>query len=299
MSYTDLMVNGTMNFMGIEIPVVSGGFGEDKMCVLARDVAEIHGYELFNLNKLINNNIKQFVIGVDLIDLKLAITSNNSQLIKELGFNQSQINASKNIYILSERGYIMLVAMMDNSNATKWDRMKQFVDGYFNMKTQLQKYAPSYLIEDPIARAEAWIEEQKAKRLLEQQATQLQLTLDEIVKECTTFDEFQRKCNKCVRAISNKSGQPQQEVWNDVYMFLYDKHGMNLRQRARNEREKLNEERFALKGKYYSNATLKQKVSILSTVKVLEYITVMQVIETYALKYDIVITDLFELQAKE
>ena len=40
-----MMVQGKMNFMGIEIPVVSGGFGDGKMCVTDKTVAEIHGQQ--------------------------------------------------------------------------------------------------------------------------------------------------------------------------------------------------------------------------------------------------------------
>ena len=69
MGYTDLVVKGQMNFMGIEIPVVSGGFGEDKMCVSDKTIAEIHGQPTYKIRQLINNNIKRFKDGIDIIDL--------------------------------------------------------------------------------------------------------------------------------------------------------------------------------------------------------------------------------------
>ena len=65
-----MMVQGKMNFMGIEIPVVSGGFGEGKMCILARTVAEIHGITVAEVNQNIKRNEKRFKDGVDIIDLK-------------------------------------------------------------------------------------------------------------------------------------------------------------------------------------------------------------------------------------
>ena len=57
MSYTDLMVQGSMNFMGIDIPVVSGGFGEGQMCILAKTIAEVHGVAVGNVNQRINDNL--------------------------------------------------------------------------------------------------------------------------------------------------------------------------------------------------------------------------------------------------
>ena len=43
MQNNELRVNGTQKFMGIDIPVVEGGFGENQKVILAKTVAEIHG----------------------------------------------------------------------------------------------------------------------------------------------------------------------------------------------------------------------------------------------------------------
>lgn len=37
-----IKVNGTQTFMGINIPVIEGGFGEGCKCVTVNTVAEIH-----------------------------------------------------------------------------------------------------------------------------------------------------------------------------------------------------------------------------------------------------------------
>ena len=42
----ELMIKGTQTFLGKEIPVIDGGFGEDQKVILASTVAEIHGAEL-------------------------------------------------------------------------------------------------------------------------------------------------------------------------------------------------------------------------------------------------------------
>lgn len=38
-----LQIRGKQHFMGKDIPVVLGGFGEDKRCISDKTVAEIHG----------------------------------------------------------------------------------------------------------------------------------------------------------------------------------------------------------------------------------------------------------------
>lgn len=140
MGYTDLVVKGQMNFMGIEIPVVSGGFGEDKMCILAKTIAEIHGINVKQVNQNINRNEKRFKHGIDIIDLKVAVTQSDCEILFDLGFTQNMINASKNIYLLSERGYAKLIKIMDDD--TSWDVHDKLVDDYFNMREKLQQLTP-------------------------------------------------------------------------------------------------------------------------------------------------------------
>ena len=138
MTYTDLCVKGTMNFMGIEIPVVSGGFGEDKMCILAKTIAEVHGVTVAEVNQNIKRNEKRFKDGIDIIDLK----TDNFQLcvLKDLGLTQAQIGNAKHIYLLSERGYAKLIKIMDDDKS--WDVHDKLVDDYFNMREKLQNTLP-------------------------------------------------------------------------------------------------------------------------------------------------------------
>ena len=42
----ELKINGTQEFMGMSIPIITGGFGEKCKTVLAKTVAEIHDVDL-------------------------------------------------------------------------------------------------------------------------------------------------------------------------------------------------------------------------------------------------------------
>lgn len=123
---------GKYEFTGIE-----GGFGEGKKAMLVKDIAEIHGRPVFKVNELINRNIKRFKDCIDVIDLK---ENNFAIFLKDSGFNQAQINASKNIYLLSERGYSKLLKILEDDKA--WEIYEELVDNYFNMRSE-QKKLPS------------------------------------------------------------------------------------------------------------------------------------------------------------
>lgn len=189
-----VMVNGKMNFMGLEIPVVSGGFGESKMCILAKTVAEIHGVTVAEVNQNIKRNEKRFTVGKDIIDLK----THNSELsvLKDLGFTQAQIGNAKNIYLFSERGYAKLIKIMDDDKS--WEVHDKLVDDYFNLRDKVQQLPMSpveaYLAMSEEDRAIAYftkVKEDKEKALLlEQQAPKVSY-FDKFIDTDTTFTSTQ------------------------------------------------------------------------------------------------------------
>ncbi|MGN9067318.1 ORF6N domain-containing protein [Ligilactobacillus agilis] len=119
---------GAFEFTGIE-----GGFGEDKKAMLVKDIAVIHGKEVRQINQAINMNRKRFKDGIDVIDLK----GNNFAInLMDSGFTQNQINASNNIYLLSERGYAKLLKILEDDKA--WEIYDELVDNYFNMRQAIK-----------------------------------------------------------------------------------------------------------------------------------------------------------------
>lgn len=133
----ELMVKGTQEFLGMEIPVIEGGFGKDQKVILAKTVAEIHNEELKRINQIINRNRDEFEDGVDIIDVKneeeFAIIIRNGGI-----YTQNSLNASKNIYLLSEQGYMKLYSLMRNKNE---NILNHIMDKYFNSKKELVVFA--------------------------------------------------------------------------------------------------------------------------------------------------------------
>ena len=119
---------GKFEFTGIE-----GGFGENKKSILAKDVAQIHEQSVGNINRLINNNRKWFEDGIDVIDL-LNASEAFRNFAHQLGLDKS--NRTQHIYLLSERGYSLLVKFMDDEKATRV--YKQLLDNYFNMREAIK-----------------------------------------------------------------------------------------------------------------------------------------------------------------
>ena len=115
---------GKFEFTGVE-----GGFGGDQKAMLVKDSAAIHDRPVKAINQAIERQINRFKNGIDILDLKV---ENFAVTLSDLGFNQGQINASKHIYLLSERGYAKLLKILEDDTA--WDIYDELVDNYFNMR---------------------------------------------------------------------------------------------------------------------------------------------------------------------
>lgn len=126
-----MKVNGLIKIDNINVNNITGGFGNDERCILAKDIAKLHNYKISKLNQLIKDNLDRFIIGVDLIDIKSTF---KVSLIESLGFTKREIANYNNIWLLSESGYLMLVSMMDNANNTKFVVMRKLISDYFSMK---------------------------------------------------------------------------------------------------------------------------------------------------------------------
>ena len=127
----EIKVVGKQEFMGLELPVIEGGFGEGLRVMTTKQVAKVHSMENFNVNKLIISNLEEFEEGVDILEIK-AILNSNSQLAESLDYSKDAINASKNIYILSEQGYMALVGLMRSEDAR--EIRKKVRREYFSMR---------------------------------------------------------------------------------------------------------------------------------------------------------------------
>ena len=64
------ITSGRQMFMGVEIPIVEGGFGDGCKCITDKTVSEIHEIKVIHVRELINKNINRFKEGIDYIDLK-------------------------------------------------------------------------------------------------------------------------------------------------------------------------------------------------------------------------------------
>lgn len=129
-----IKINSMKEVNGMRFHDIEGGFGEGKKAMLVKEIATIHDRELKTVNQLINNNRNRFKDGIDIVDI---LNGHFELPLQELGFSNRDVSISKNIYLLSERGYSKLLKIMDDDLA--WEKYDELVDGYFNIRKEVKK----------------------------------------------------------------------------------------------------------------------------------------------------------------
>ena len=132
----EIVIKGSQYFMGISIPIVYGGFGEGQKVVADKTVALIHNQPEREIRRRVVDNIKKFKEGIDFIDLKPRVgESHTLDFLTTMGYAKQSIVQTNHIYLLSERGYMKLIKVMNDDKS--WDVMENFIDEYFRMKEHI------------------------------------------------------------------------------------------------------------------------------------------------------------------
>ena len=234
----ELKVNGTQKFMGIDIPIVEGGFGEDCRVMTANTISEIHKSRLDKINELILNNISEFEEGVDIIDLMNDEKSLN--LAKGLGFVTN--NRQKHCYLLSEQGYMLLVGFMKTDKAK--EIRKKLRREYFTMRQIInsnEQLKATYLLaiynggQDAVTASKKLteIEVEEAKKPLIEKNDTLNTENDLLAQKNLEWAD-RPLINSIIRAYAASIGGNFGKAWNDFKKELLYKHSINLNSRITN-----------------------------------------------------------------
>ena len=236
----ELKVNGTQKFMGIDIPIVEGGFGDSCKVILTKTIAEIHEMKVKEVNKLINSNIDEFEFGVDIIDLK---TGDYKEPVLESGIlTRAEYGNSNNIYLLSEQGYMLLVGFMKTEKAK--EVRKKLRREYFSMRQIInsnEQLKATYLLtiynggQDAVIASKKLteIEVEEAKKPLIEKNDSLNNENDLLAQKNLEWAD-RPLINSIIRAYAASIGGNFGKAWNDFKKELLYKHSINLNLRITN-----------------------------------------------------------------
>ena len=236
---TEIEITGTQDFLGKEIPVIEGGFGEGQKVVLAKTIAEIHDMEVKEVNKLINNNLGEFEEGIDILNLK---TGDYREPVLESGLlTKAEYGNSKHIYLLSEQGYMALVSLMRTEKSK--ELRKKFRREYFAMRkvikeesSKLDQLSPQLQL---LINME--LEQKKLNRQIKEVSENLSETKNEIkeIRQVVNLDttNWRNETRTLIAKIARKQGDLKyiRDFTNESYELLNKRFGVSLERRLSNK----------------------------------------------------------------
>lgn len=241
---TEIEVTGVQEFLGKEMPVIEGGFGEGEKVVLAKTISEIHEVELRKINELINNNIDEFEEGIDILDLKG--NEDFAILAKDNGFyTQNALNASSNIYLLSEQGYHALVSLMRTEKSK--EIRKQLRREYFSMRKVIKEESSNLDQLSPQLQLliSMELEQKKLNRQIKEVSDNLSETKNEIkeIRQVVNLDttNWRNETRTLIAKIARKQGDLKyiRDFTNESYELLNKRFGVSLETRLKNKKSRM------------------------------------------------------------
>lgn len=236
----EIKINGTQKFMGIDIPIVEGGFGENCKVILTKTIAKIHEMKVKDVNKLINSNIDEFEFGVDILDLK---TGDYKEPVLQSGIlTKAEYGNSNNVYLLSEQGYMLLVGFMKTEKAKQI--RKNLRREYFTMRQVInsnEQLKANYLLAIYNGGQDAVIASKKLTDIEVKEATAPLIEKnDTLNNENNLLAQKNLEwadrplINSLVRAYASSIGNNYGKAWTDFKKELLYKHSINLNSRITN-----------------------------------------------------------------
>lgn len=127
--------DGDVNINGRKFTRLAGGFSKDSIIITTKQIGELLNIKNYHVVEVINNNIKHFT--EDYIrDLKVIVEDdNNSFSYEDIGYTKMMWSKSKNVYILSEAGFLLYLKFADGDKAV--ELYKDFIEDYFKTKVEL------------------------------------------------------------------------------------------------------------------------------------------------------------------
>ena len=230
-----IKINGLKEIDGMKFHDIEGGFGEGKKAMLVKEIANIHLKDSGRINEAINNNRKRFKNDIDIVDLKG--TEFAIDLIESEIYTRNSLNASKNIYLLSERGYAKLLKILEDDVA--WEQYEKLVDGYFNMRGQ----AKPTCIEDVLIQS---LQEMKAvKQTALEAKEEAAKSREEIqaMREAVTLDTngWRKETATLINKIANKLGgfEHIRNVREESYKLLNENYCVDINRRLKNKQKNM------------------------------------------------------------
>lgn len=198
-----------------------------KRVLTTKQISESFGADTKLVSYNFNHNLERYTEGKHYFVLS---GKEKHEFLNRLEDHEGSKNAAS-LYLWTEKGAWLHAKSLNTDKA--WEVYEELVDEYYRFKAQVQV---SYMIEDPIKRAEKWIEEQRVRQRLESEKKQLEGEVE--YKETVIIglvDEIDLATKRQIlNRVVRKGGANYQDRWRELYKQFEMKYHLNLSMRLDN-----------------------------------------------------------------
>ena len=173
-------------------------------------IAEQYGTDSKVISNNFNRNKERYTEGKHYYCLTGEELKNFFAITKLMNANESKI---RTLYLWTEKGALMLAKSLNTDKA--WEAYEVLVDTYFSDREQAAM--DSYMIADPVKRAERWIEEQREKQQLETTVAVQEQQIAELQPKASYYDVV-LNCKDLLSITSIAKDYGKSGVWLNRYL---------------------------------------------------------------------------------
>ena len=173
-------------------------------------IAEQYGTDAQIITNNFNHNKKRYTEGKHYFALE------GEEKKAFLNLTQIDLGSAKNaktLYLWTEKGALLHAKSLNTDQA--WQAYEVLVDTYFSVREQAAM--DSYMIADPVKRAERWIEEQREKQQLETTVAVQEQQIAELQPKASYYDVV-LNCKDLLSITSIAKDYGKSGVWLNRYL---------------------------------------------------------------------------------
>ncbi|MGF9909520.1 Rha family transcriptional regulator [Brevibacillus porteri] len=214
------------------------------------------------VSEVFNKEHKHVIRDIEVQLEKLAEAGEKDWGVSNFGLTQYQHPQNKqwyNKYSLTEDAFALVAMSYVTPEAMK---MKiKFLDEFKRLQEQLQQRTPQMSQLEIVAHiAQQMVQREKEDARRDQELQSLKSGFNTLTENLTAIPDA-AKVVDLVNEYARWTRIGHNEIYNRVYDIMKDQHGIDVPQKVKNEREKVNQVQIAAKGKPYAESTLKSKVN--------------------------------------
>lgn len=234
----------------------------DLRVLTSPQLAEEFGTDTKTIVYNFNYNKERYTEGIHFIVLK---GEERKEFLYEMEIHAS-LKHAHTVYLWTEKGAFLHAKSLSTDKA--WNAYSKLIDEYFKkVEEEKQPQTTSPDLSGLSPQLQFMISMEQKHNALEAKLTMYETNQNEVKDAVTTITDNMlavpdsTKVVATINEYARWSRLGHNEIYNSIYAILKSKHGIDVRQRVENEREKIQTAYINKTGRPYSESTLKSRVN--------------------------------------